>query len=591
LKTGTLYRKGRLYIVAVFVLLWFCVLAGRLVQLHILDRPKLLGQLEGSRKKLDVIEARRGMIRDRNGIPLAISIPLRDIGVDPHALRESDQHKWPALAKLLDIDLRELEQKMLRRYRNTGEGGTPELVRWSLLKKNVEEDVYLQVDELDIKGVYGNRTYVRNYPHRELGAHIIGFINREGVAVQGVEKWLDFYLKGYSGWREGERDGRRRELAHFRTREIPASDGYDIELTIDIMIQNAIEKEIAAIVEEWNPKGVTIIVSEPESGEILGMASYPSYDPNLFEKYPIDNHRNRAISDVYEPGSTFKIVPIAAALNERLITPETLYDCSLDAVEYQGRTIKLPKNSTRRPYQEMTVREITMKSLNNGSALIGIQLGEKKLYEYSQAFGFGEATGFPLLGEVRGILHPVARWDGLTISRLPIGHAVSATPLQTHFAMSVIANRGVLMQPQILKRVVAQDGADIVRVNTVSRRRVITTETARSMAEMLVDVVSQEGTGSKAIVRNFEVAGKTGTTQKLINGKYSSHHHVASFVGFFPASQPRLVISIVVDEPSGTSVGYGGSVAAPSFRRVAEYLIQYLRIATPDPSDQWVAQK
>jgi cell division protein FtsI (penicillin-binding protein 3) len=196
-----------------------------------------------------------------------------------------------------------------------------------------------------------------------------------------------------------------------------------------------------------------------------------------------------------------------------------------------------------------------------------------------------------LLGEVRGILHPVARWDGLTISRLPIGHAVSATPLQTHFAMSVIANRGVLMQPQILKRVVAQDGADIVRVNTVSRRRVITTETARSMAEMLVDVVSQEGTGSKAIVRNFEVAGKTGTTQKLINGKYSSHHHVASFVGFFPASQPRLVISIVVDEPSGTSVGYGGSVAAPSFRRVAEYLIQYLRIATPDPSDQWVAQK
>lgn len=297
----------------------------------------------------------------------------------------------------------------------------------------------------------------------------------------------------------------------------------------------------------------------------------------------------RAITDVYEPGSVFKIVAIAGALNEGLIDPESIFDCSLEQAEYRGRLIRMPRDVSVHNYRMMTVREITMRSSNRGAALIGMKLGSRKMYDYSRAFGFGQRTGFPLLGEVGGTLHQVRNWDGLTITRLPIGHAVSATALQTHFAMSVIANDGKLMVPQIVERIHDRQGNDYFRFEPKLREQVVSPEAARTLAEMLREAVGPGGTGPRAAIAEFEVAGKTGTTQKIVNGRYSSQHHVASFVGFFPASNPELVITVIVDEPTTGATGYGGTVAAPSFRRIAEPLIQYLRITPPVENNRWMA--
>lgn len=563
------------------------------MQLHIIDRPVLAEHLESNRKRFDVVDARRGDILDRRGYLLATTRSLRDVGVDPHMLREEDRGKWSDLASLLGMELSDLAEKMEQRYRNTGERYALETVpvRWNVLRKGVEEDVYQKLMDLQIRGVYGTRTYERTYPHDKLAAHLVGFLNREEVAVQGLEQWMDFYLCGQDGWRESERDGRRRELAQFRSREVPAVHGLNVELTIDLVVQHVIEQEIEFLVNEWAPKGVTIIVSEPTTGDILGMASYPTFNPNRFWEAPLDHHRNRAITDVYEPGSTFKIVVLSASLNEGIVTPETEFDCSLDQGNYNGRLVRLPKNSGTRGYEMMSVREIAMKSLNNGSALIGMQLGANKLYDYSRAFGFGEPSGFPLSGEVRGILHPVSQWDGLTISRLPIGHAVSSTPVQIHYAMSTIANRGILMKPRLVRRILDQSGENFLTVEPESRRRVISEKTAQIMSSLLAEAVGPGGTGGRAAIKDFEVAGKTGTTQKLIDGRYSSRHHVASFVGFFPASNPQLVISVIVDEPTQGNTAYGGVVAAPSFRRIAEPLIQYLRISPADIPAEWMAWK
>lgn len=563
------------------------------MQLHVIDRPKLAEHLESNRKRFDVVDARRGDILDRRGHLLATTRSLRDVGVDPHMLRDEDRHKWPELASLLEMDLQELTEKLEYRYRNVGETYALETVpvRWNVLRKGVEEDTYQKLMNLHIRGVYGNRTYERTYPHDRLAAHLVGFLNREESPVQGVEQWMDFFLRGQDGWRESERDGRRRELAQFRTREVAPMNGLNVELTIDLVVQHVIEEEIELLVKEWSPKGVTIIVSDPTTGDVLGMGSYPTFNPNRFWEEPIEHHRNRAITDVYEPGSTFKIVVLSASLNEGVVTPDTQFDCSLTQGQYNGRLVRLPKNVGTRSYEMTSVREIAMKSLNNGSALMAMRLGGHKLYEYAQAFGFGEVSGFPQRGEVRGTLHPVKNWDGLTISRLPIGHAVSSTPLQTHYAMSVLANGGVLMKPRLVKRIADQNGEDFLRLEPEVRRRVISEKTARTMASMLVEAVGPEGTGGRAAIRGFEVAGKTGTTQKIVDGRYSSQHHVASFVGFFPASNPKLVISVIVDEPRGGVTGYGGVVSAPSFRRIAEPLIQYLRIAPAEIPAEWMALK
>ena len=571
---------ARAALVSTAVAFAFCVLIGRLFYLHVWEQKELLEHVQNNRKMVQVVEARRGNVVDNRGNLLATTHTRIDLGVDPQSVREEDREKLPELAKLIGKPLADIETTIDTKTRKgSGRAQEVSLIKWASLAKGLDEDTYDAVRALGIKGVYGNRKYSRTYPSGQLAAHILGYVNHEETPVTGVERFFDYYLRGQDGWRETERDGRRRELAQFREREVDPTDGLNVALSIDLMVQHIVEKEVARIASEYNPKSVSVIVSEPSTGAVLAMANHPTYDPNEFyntKKYPIESQRNRALTDLIEPGSTFKIVPAAAALNEGIVDPEDMFQTGVSRVSYKGRSLKLPGD--HHTYDTLSMHDIVVKSSNRGAAHLGLMLGENRLHDYAEAFGFGEKTGFDLGGEVAGTLHPVKNWDGLTITRLPMGHAVSATPMQIHGAMSVIANKGVLMEPLIAERVFDVAGKDVVSFSPKAKRRVVSTEVAKTVSDMLVDVVGKQGTARKAAIENYAVAGKTGTTQKIVNGKYSRQHHVASFSGFFPADTPALVITVVVDEPQLKGVGYGGSVSAPAFRNIAEACIAYLGI-------------
>lgn len=583
--------SARASLVSCAVAFAFCVLLGRLFYLHVWEHEELLEHVTSNRKMINVVEARRGNIVDARGNLLATTRGAYNLGVDPQSIREEDLDKLPQLAQILGQPLEELQNKVNAKVRKGGEHAKEvRLIRWTVLAKDLDESKYDAIKALGIKGIYGNRVFSRSYPSGQLAAHVLGYVNKEETPVTGVERFFDYYLRGQDGWRETERDGKRRELAQFRGREVNPTNGLNLELTIDQMVQFIVEKEVARIAETYNPQGISVIVSTPSTGAILAMANYPSYDPNEFyntEKYPISNQRNRALTDVFEPGSTFKIVPAAAALNEGIVQPNDMFQTGVALANYKGRTVKLP--SDHHTYESLSVHDIVVKSSNRGAAQLGMMLGEDRLHDYAADFGFGELTGCDLGGEVSGTLHAVRNWDGLTITRLPMGHAISATPMQVHAAMSVIANKGILMEPLLTKRVFDAEGRDVIRFSPKAKRRVVSTEVAQTVSQMLADVVGQDGTARKAAIENYNVAGKTGTTQKIVNGQYSRSHHVASFSGFFPADNPALVITVVVDDPELKGVGYGGTVSAPAFRNIAEACIAYLGIRSSKSDASFLA--
>lgn len=588
-------RKGfasnaRLVALSVAIFACFAALGGRLVWLHWLERDTYISFLDKARKQTTIELARRGDILDVRGDRLATSRNLIELGADPQDLRKEDERKWPELARLLGLKAAELEPLLRRRFATPqeagGEGvdaaGQGRPIRWVKLSEEVEESAYASIQTLGIKGIYGVRHYRRVYPGGTLAAHILGYINREDSPVTGIERHLDFYLRGQAGWRESERDGRRHELAQFRSREIPATDGYDVVLTLDQFVQHIVEEEIEAIAKKYQPESATIIVSDPTTGAILALANWPTFDLNRFNTAPLASQRNIAVTDVYEPGSTFKIVASSGALNDGLVTPQSVFDCDVTSIDYQGKPRSLPGDTHR--YGRLTVAEIVGKSSNRGAAQLGVLLGAERLHDYAEAFGFGVETGYPLGGEVSGVLHPVAKWDGLTITRLPMGHSISATPMQVHCAMGVVASGGVLVRPWVISEIRDNLGRQVAVFKPLPKRRVITRQTATTMAGLLVDAASAEGTGKAAAIDGYQVAGKTGTTQKIIDGKYSKAHHIGSFVGFFPANRPQVQITVVVNDGHLATGGlaYGGTVAAPSFKRIGEQLIPYLGIQPAD---------
>ena len=557
----------------------FAVLLGRLVYLQVWDHADWLEQIESSRRMVKVVKARRGNVVDCQGNLLATTHTTVNVGVDPQSIREADRDKLPELAKLLNKPVAEIERALHTKTKRRGDTSEPYLVRWVPLAKDLDQDTADAIAAFGIKGVYGNSHYSRTYPGGQLAAHVLGFVNKEETPASGIERSFDYYLRGQDGWFETERDGRRRELAQYREREVTPTDGLNLELSIDQMVQHIVEAEIERLVEDYDPDSVSIIVSEPTTGAVMALANYTTYDPNEYfntSQYPLGNKRNRALTDPFEPGSTFKIVPIAGALNEGIVRTDQEFATNLASVQYAGRTVGLPKDKHIKA-DRLDLHNVIVKSSNRGSAQVGMLLGAERLYDYAAAFGYGEKTGCDLTGEGSGILHTVNRWDGLTITRLPMGHAVSATPLQVNFAMSVMANRGVLMEPLFAQRVFDAQGTDIVRFRPTAKRRVVSTETAEAVVAMLTDVVEVGTARNYVRMDNYTVAGKTGTTQKIVNGRYSESQHVASFSGFLPASNPELAITVVVDHPKGVSAS-GGKICGPTFKKIAAACIPYLGI-------------
>jgi cell division protein FtsI (penicillin-binding protein 3)/stage V sporulation protein D (sporulation-specific penicillin-binding protein) len=584
----------RIVVLAVGIFLCFGGVGVRLLFLHVIDRDQLVRYIDKARRQVIEEKARRGDILDARGNVLATSHTLVVVGVDPQMLRKEDEAKWPELATLLNLPLAELKKTLLTKARPTqadDDTSDAELdIRWAKLSENVTENTYEQITALGVKGVYGERAYRRAYPHNQLAAHVIGYVNKEGEPAAGIEHFADFYLRGQDGWRESEKDGRQHEMAQFRTREVPATDGYSVVLSIDSAIQHIVECELDEIAKKYSPEKATIIVSDPHTGFILAMANYPTFNLNEYNKADLAAQRNIAVADMYEPGSTFKIVAASGALNEGLVSPESpRFDCSIDKIDYKGKTRGLPREDHHFT-APLNTAEIIGHSSNRGAAQLAMLLGDERFYNYARAFGFGQLTGFPVGGEIDGQMAPPSRWDGLTITRMPMGQSVAATPIQMHMAMGVVASGGLLMRPQIIREVRDAKGERVYRFDGVSRSRAISERTAETMAFLLTRVASSEGTAPEAAIPGFQVAGKTGTAQKLVpvtDGRgrtvlrYSEKDHVASFVGFFPASRPQIAITVIVDGadahcPNG--VAYGAKVAAPSFKRVGEQLIQYLDI-------------
>jgi cell division protein FtsI (penicillin-binding protein 3) len=637
----------RIALLAGLILAMFAGLEVRLIWLQVIDRDELLRSVDEARRQLIVDNARRGDIVDAKGALLATSRSVIVLGVDPQSVRPEDRAKLPQLAALTGVPLPEIERVFATKVRaaasaagsrargpssvtviNFGppaaavaeapgdplmptkddteldeadkEGNRP--IRWAKLCDQVSESLYLQIEKLGVRGVYGTRVYRRDYPHNEMAAHIIGFVDREERPVTGIEYFADFYLRGENGWLESERDGRSRELAQFRTREAPASDGFNVALSIDATIQRMAEDELGLIAARFEPEKATIIVSDPQTGAVLALANYPSFDPNGYNKLSKADQtrmRNIAVADEYEPGSVFKIVAVAGALNDGLVTPGSQFDCSLEKIDYDGITRSLPREDVSEHFDHpLTVAEIVQHSSNKGAAQLAMALGDRRFYEYARRFGFGQRTGFPVGAEVPGKLKAPEAWDSMTITRMPIGQSVTATALQMQQAMGVIANGGTLLKPQIIRQI--RDPHDpkgeplFPNFGPVEVRRVITEQTAQTMARLLMAVASKGGTAPEAEVPGFDVAGKTGTAQKLLpfflaSGekvmRYSVTHHVGSFVGFFPATarpgDRQLAIAVIVDDadahcPGGTA--YGHIVAAPAFRHLAERLIPYCNI-------------
>ncbi|MEM9159979.1 MAG: penicillin-binding protein 2 [Verrucomicrobiota bacterium] len=591
--------SSRIWILALCIVCGYGAIGYRLVQLHVLDAPQLVQEIQDNRYRLITINPKRGDIYDANNELLATNQTFMEVGVDPALIKYEDLRKLPTLAKLLGMDLRDVERAFgAERGRFVDFEGN-QRVRWRKLRRDVTELAYEEIKKLNMRCVYGNRHYDRVYPKNSIASHLVGYVRQDGQAVAGLEKELDFYLKGQKGWKESEvKSGK--EMAQFRRREVPARNGFDVELTIDSFVQHTIEEELAEIAEKMNPQTASIIVSNPFTGEILGLANYPTFDPNYYNEAkliplenrdPIDPKNNRALTDPIEPGSTFKIMAASAAIEEGLVSEQTQFDCGQDTiVTPSGYRARLPKDSHRNGV--MTVEQIVAKSSNRGAAHLAVLLGEREFYDYVKEFGFGERSGLSIGVESRGILNPVEKWDGLTITRMPMGHAIGATPIQIHYAMATIANGGVLMQPKTVARLRDVDGNVAMEFGEIAKRRVVTKGTAERIAALLEKTVSPQGTANIASVQGYRVAGKTGTSQKIINGRYSSLEHVGSFSGFFPADEAFrpgpienkkcLVITVIVDGAEVPGVAYGGKVAGPSFKKIAQKLIPYYAITPSD---------
>ncbi len=576
-------RRLRFRSLAWVVSACFLVVVGRLVWLHWIDAPSLRAEALQRRYVFQEKVCRRGEIRDSQDNLLAVSEDVWDIGVDPESLHKDDHKRAVEVAAILRLPLLTVKAAFNPAPRVDDEG-VARRVRWVVLARECDEATMKKVQELKLKAVRSELKYRRNYPKGQLAAHVVGYVNKEMVPSVGIEKSLDGFLQGQKGWIESERDGRRREIASNRLREVAPIDGSTVVLTINSLVQNACEVALEKAANQYTPKSGIIIVSEPKTGRILGLANWPTFDLNKFfdpKLAPMDSQRNRAVSDIYEPGSVFKIVSVSGALEERLITPNSVYDCGLSAVPYKGRMVSLPADS--HVLGSVDVRQIVRESSNRGTVQIGMlyaeRLGEERFDKLIRSFGFGANTGLLTGAESGGMLIPPPKWDGLTVSRVPMGHSVSVTAMQMHYAMSVIAADGQLMQPQLVLRIDDPKTKQVVlNYPPRSKGRAITADTAASMATLLRAVCAKGGTAPIADIPDYEVAGKTGTTQKIIDGKYSTSHHVASFSGFFPVNDPRLAITVIIDEPHGEGVGYGGKVAAPIFREVALECIKWLNL-------------
>jgi len=573
----TYCAKVRALIACCGLALCFTGFSARLVHLQVAEHDRYAALAAEKHVNKQIIYARRGLIVDINQQTLADNDPVRTVVADCSKLLRPDEAAG-VLAGPLGLDEAELRDKLASNR------------RYVVLKKDVPEATATAIENRlavrSIRGISFEQDADRIYPNNSMACHVVGFINIDHRGVAGIEAQEDEYLRGHEGFRYTERDRAGQELVAYRGEEHAPRNGYNVRLTLDLNLQNIVETELDAACAQFKPKKAIVILMRPQTGEILAMANRPNFDPNDVRTKPasyISAHegdmKNCAIMDEMEPGSTFKMVTAAGALNEHTVKPDSIIFCENGAFNYGGRYLH-----DHHPYGDLTVEDVLVKSSNIGAAKLAMGLGEQRFYSYIRGFGFGERTGIALPGEIPGLVYPPHRWSKLSITRIPMGQEVAVTPLQTIAALSAIANGGHLMMPQIVHEIADGSGQVIASFPPVEIRQVITGEAAREVTQALAGVVSSRGTAALAKVSGFTVAGKTGTAEKIDpKGGYLPGKYIVSFCGFLPVENPAFVCLVMLDDAqTKPDQDYGGTVAAPIFSRIGEKVARYMNLE-PQP--------
>jgi cell division protein FtsI (penicillin-binding protein 3) len=529
-------------------------------QLQVLKKEQLYKLAARQQHTQIPLVPKRGTIYDSRGNELAVSIEVDSVYADARKVTEVEKTARE-LAAILEIDRQELKQR-LKNHRSF------EWVQRKISPKEVE-----QIKALRLSGVSFLKENRRFYPNSQLAAHLVGFVGLDSKGLEGIEFQYDALLNGANQVWTTARDALGREIAMGKT-SFEKEDHYrNIILTIDKPIQHITETELGRGVEKWGAKGGMAIAMDPWSGKILAMVSFPTFNPNQFIQYRSKSWRNRALSDVFEPGSMFKAFLAAAALEEQVVRPSDSFFCENGSYKVYDRTIH---DHSKHGY--LTFQQIIKFSSNIGASKVGEKMGKERLYRYISAFGFGEKTRIGLPGEGKGIVHHPRYWSPVALDTISFGQGVSVTGVQLAAALSAIANGGSLMKPYVVEKITNEKGEVVQSFKPETVRKVISEETARKVRVLLKAATEKGGTGEGAVPAGYEVAGKTGTAQKVdsLMGGYSDDRYVSGFMGFAPADAPKLVVLVIVDEPQGDS--YGGVVAAPIFKMIMEKALPSLNV-------------
>jgi len=506
------------------------------------------------------LEPTRGTVFDRNLKPFTVNLSIDSVSANPKEIK-NPFYTANVISEVLGVD----KKVILGRFAQN------KYFVW--LIRHVDRNLAQRVKALSLKGVYLIQETKRNYPQGRSASTLLGFCGIDNQGLEGLELYYENQLKGRPGYSLSVKDAKKRRLFFLDYDYLPAIDGYDLILTIDAVIQHIAERELEKAVKDTHALGGSVVVIDPATGEVLALANNPNFDPNNYDGVSKNNMRNRAITDMFEPGSSFKIITASAALEKGCVDLKDRFFCENGA--YNMKTHVLHDHM---PHGWLTFEEVIEVSSNIGTVKVAQKLGLDALYRYIHLFGIGKKTGVDLPGEVSGFIRPLGQVSKTSIGAVPIGQEVMVNALQLTMAVAVIANGGVLMRPYIVKEIRDKKGVSIKLFAPLKIRDVVSPVTAGKMKKILTGVV-EEGTGKKADVDNYQAAGKTGTGQKVENGIYSHNKFTASFVGFIPVENPRLAIGVVLDEPHPY---YGGVVCAPVFKNVATDAIEYLNSLSQD---------
>ncbi len=569
--------RRRATAVVLLLSLWMVVIAARLVYLQTAQHEWLSARARAQQQAAVETSAARGLILDRHGRELVRSVDAESFFAVPGEIADIDK-TTAQLASVIGIDGSKLAAQ-LKQAREANRKFT-----WVVRKLDAGRSARLR--QLGLGGIHSLKEPTRHYPNGTLAAHVLGFVGMDRDGLAGVEQYYNAELVGGAGKLLVEGDARRRP---YESVEVAARAGQSVVLTIDQSIQYQTERVLAATVSRARARAGTAIVLDPRTGEILALASAPTFDPHQAAKLAAEERTNEALQNIYEPGSTFKIVAFAAAIEEKLAQPRERIDCQMGAIRIAGRLVR-----DHTAFGTLTLTEALAKSSNVAAIKLGLRVGNERMYDYITRFGFGARTNIELPGETAGLLRPASRWQPSSIGSIAIGQEIGVTPLQMAAAFGALANDGVRIAPHLVRATRAADGTLVQRAPPVEHR-VTSAETARVVRRML-ESVTLKGTARTAQLDGYTAAGKTGTAQKIDprTKTYSKTKHVASFAGFAPVENPSVVIVVVIDEPVGAY--HGGDVAAPAFREIAESVLPYMNVvpdAEPKPpavDQQMIAQ-